>query len=86
MYHSIRNHTLILPPAGLRNFSGTPPRGRSPRNFFEIEVDEVEGIEVYRSFREVPDEIRASIYMSWIWPPEHLGGCGVVIIWTRLGW
>jgi hypothetical protein len=89
MAFSYRNlSTLLLRPSGLHNL-GRPPRGASgysPRDLFEIEVDEVEGIEVYRSFREVPDEIRASIYMSWIWPPEHLGGCGVVVVWTRLGW
>jgi hypothetical protein len=89
MAFSYRNlSTLLLRPTGLRNLDRPPAgtRGYSPRDLFQIEVDEVEGIEIYRSFREVPDEIRASIYLSWIWPPEHLGGCGVVIIWTRPGW
>jgi hypothetical protein len=72
---------------GLRNFTGAREIGRIPRDFDSIELHEVEGVEIYRSFREIPDDIRNSLHLSnSIWPPDQLGGCGFAIVWTHLGW
>jgi hypothetical protein len=47
---------------------------------------DVEGIEVYRSFSEVPAELRGGIRMSEIWPSGFLGACGVALVWSKSAW
>jgi hypothetical protein len=51
-----------------------------PQGFNDIRLDEIGAIEIYRSYREVPDDIRYSHLGFQIW------GCGVAVIWTKVGW
>jgi hypothetical protein len=51
-----------------------------------LDVKQIRGIEVYRSYNEVPRELRQSYRMNAIWPPDFQGGCGVAIVWTTVGW
>jgi hypothetical protein len=51
-----------------------------------LDPKKVRGIEVYRNYREVPRELRESYRMHAIWPADHMGGCGVAIVWTNVGW
>jgi hypothetical protein len=71
--------------------SGTFSAADRSRSMAEIEVDdfnldEIEGIEIYRSFSEIPDELRYSIHLPQIWPSDHLGACGFAIVWTTVSW
>ena len=60
----------------------------------ELSVSWIRGIEIYRDMTEVPEEIRKSRKMFDMWPSGGIlsGGiqqimpCGVVWIWTELGW
>jgi hypothetical protein len=51
-----------------------------------VQPDEIRAIEVYRQWAEVPEELRQGIRSSWLWPDDHLGPCGLVLVWTRTGW
>ena len=53
---------------------------RLPMDLNELLLTDVEGIEIYRSYREVPKELRESILGPMIW------GCGVAIVWTKPAW
>lgn len=68
--------------------SSLPDQNQEDRywNIDTFTLDEVEGIEVYRSYREVPDELKRSIVGPMLWPRENLGGCGLAIIWTDSSW
>lgn len=46
----------------------------------EIDLDDVAGIEIYASYREVPTELRQSFFASQFW------GCGVGIVWRKPAW
>jgi hypothetical protein len=71
--------------AGIATPGEEPPRlAGTTIDYFDL--DEIEGIEIYRSYREVPQELRQSLIGPLIWPPNHLGCCGVAIIWTRSSW
>jgi hypothetical protein len=73
--HVIADHTL----------ASLSPGGAS-WNLDLFDLDEIRGIEIYRSFREIPKELRESIHFPRIWPPNSRGPCGFVIIWTQVGW
>jgi len=78
-----------LRPAGLEGL-GTRGPGTGPRvpmrTLDNIDPDEIEGIEIYRSYREIPDDLRYSLLGHQLWGPDELGGCGIAIVWTSLGW
>jgi hypothetical protein len=71
---------------GSRNWARMRPRPRPFRSLEDVKIDEIMGLEVYRSFAEVPDEIRESLYLAKLWSDTHLGGCGMAIVWTGFGW
>jgi len=73
--HVIADHTL-----------GSLSPGSANWNLDYFDLDEIRGIEIYRSFREIPRELRESIHFPRIWPPGSPGPCGFVIIWTDVGW
>ena len=57
----------------------------------ELVMEDIVGIEVYKSYREVPRELRESIYADLIWPVDvtvktKIGGCGVARVWTKAAW
>jgi len=93
----VYNHSLTMLSrttggrADMLSLSGTFSAADRSRSMAEIEVDdfnidEIEGIEIYRSFSEIPDELRYSIYLPQIWPADHLGACGFAIVWTTVSW
>jgi hypothetical protein len=51
-----------------------------------VDPNDLRGIEVYRQWNEVPLEIRRSLRAPSLWPEDHLGPCGVVLVWTSVGW
>ncbi len=60
-----------------------------PRSSIDsLVLDDIVGIEVYKSFKEVPREIRESIFAPDIWPvrPMASGGCGIARVWTKAAW
>jgi len=77
-----------LRPAGLELLGSQGPRTGGPpvRTLDSIDIDEIEGIEIYRSYREIPDDLRYSLLGHQLWGPDELGGCGIAIVWTSLGW
>jgi hypothetical protein len=77
-----------LRPAGLEELGARGPSTsrRRPRLLDHIDPDEIEGIEIYRSYREIPDDLRYSLLGHQLWGPDELGGCGIAIVWTSLGW
>ena len=60
----------------------------------QLDLRWLRGIEIYRNMTEVPEEIRKSRKMFDMWPTGGMmsGGrnqimpCGVVWMWTELGW
>jgi hypothetical protein len=82
------SRTNVLRPVGLERlgtgpFSRPPPR---PTRLENIDPKDVDGIEVYRSYREIPDDLRRGLLGHQLWDPDELGGCGIAIIWTAIGW
>jgi len=71
--------------AGIAMPGEQPPR-LAGTTIDHFDIDDIEGVEIYRSYREVPQELRQSLIGPLIWPPNHLGGCGVAIIWTKTAW
>jgi hypothetical protein len=79
------NHVLVSP---RRNpWTGYQLSGLTP--------SDVVAVEVYRSAREVPPELRRQTHQSWFTPNETPGrpatleditNCGIVVIWTNHGW
>jgi hypothetical protein len=52
--------------------------------FFDPET--FEGIEIYRSSSELPDELLSGLRILDLWPMGWPQMCGVAWIWTRAGW
>lgn len=52
----------------------------STRGLEMFDVDQVLGIEVYASYKQLPAELRSAARMKDTWP------CGVAIVWTGRGW
>lgn len=52
----------------------------SSRGLDMFDVEQVLGIEVYASYKQVPDELRGVARMKDTWP------CGVAIVWTGRAW
>jgi hypothetical protein len=77
------------------NHHTTPMQSRSGggtlMHMDELLLNDIVGIEIYKSFREVPREFRESIYAAEIWPVDMTarspsGGCGVARVWTKAAW
>ena len=47
---------------------------------------DIDGIEIYRQFSDVPTELKKTLRGNAMWPEDQLGPCGIAIIWTRAGW
>jgi hypothetical protein len=45
-----------------------------------------EGIEIYRSFGEIPQELRSGIRIGDLWPAGWHEGCGIALVWTSAAW
>ncbi len=82
---------LRLPTSGRPSLFG--PTGSGPINE-RLKIDWIRGIEIYRDLSEVPQELRTANVISQIWPAggRVSGGrtryesCGLILIWTDLGW
>jgi hypothetical protein len=79
------NHVLVSPRQN--PWTGYQLSGLTP--------SDVVAVEVYRSAREVPPELRSLTHQSWFTPNETPGrpatleditNCGIVVIWTNHGW
>ena len=57
-----------------------------PFHMNQIDVSQIRGIEIYRSFAELPVEFKEGLYMTYAWPTGRMGGCGFAVIWTAIGW
>jgi hypothetical protein len=68
-----RGHRFIFSPSGDLNEQVVDPRN-------------LRGIEVYRTYAEVPEELRRTLRISHIWQDDYLGPCGLVLVWTGVGW
>jgi hypothetical protein len=44
------------------------------------------GVEVYRDFWEIPEELRTAARVDALWPADVTVPCGMAIIWTKLAW
>jgi hypothetical protein len=51
-----------------------------------LDVRRLRGVEVYRTYHEIPVELRESFRSTAIWPDDSMGGCGVALVWTTVGW
>jgi hypothetical protein len=51
-----------------------------------VDVRHLRGIEVYRTYAEVPDELKRTLRLSHVWQDDYLGPCGLVLVWTGVGW
>ena len=51
-----------------------------------IDVSQIRGIEIYRSFAELSAEFKEGLYMTHAWPTGRMGGCGFAVIWTDFAW
>jgi hypothetical protein len=58
--------------------------GQGPIN--ELKLEWVRGIEIYRDMSEVPRELRNTVRAADLWPAGQLLACGLIWIWTDLGW
>jgi hypothetical protein len=47
--------------------------------------DDVEAVEIYRDYREIPLELRRSMLGSVVWPDDNFA-CGAALVWTKAGW
>ena len=69
-------------------------RGGTPAvmHMDELVLADIVAIEIYKSFREVPLELRESMLMPEIWPVDlslrrpQIGACGVARVWTKAAW
>jgi hypothetical protein len=50
-------------------------RPRSLRFVDAIPVEDIAAIEIYRTYRDVPEELRIHVYP-----------CGLINVWTRAAW
>ncbi|CAN5646847.1 hypothetical protein BH23GEM11_BH23GEM11_07470 [soil metagenome] len=48
-----------------------------------VDPSSLRGVEVFRDWTEVPDELRRGIRAQHL---LHGGYCGIVLIWTEIGW
>jgi 5-hydroxyisourate hydrolase-like protein (transthyretin family) len=67
-------------------------RVRGELGFYELGLDglveprRLRGIEIYRTFADVPRELRESYRSDVLWPEAAMGPCGLVQVWTTIGW
>ena len=72
--------------AGTGQLRSMQPAGSMNALNNQFTPTDVEGIEVYRSFSEVPAELRGGIRLSEMWPAGYLGACGVALVWSKSAW
>lgn len=65
---------------------------RPSNSIDDLVMEDIVGIEVYRSYKEVPRELRQSILADSVWPSgpdvplKQIGPCGIARVWTRVAW
>jgi hypothetical protein len=66
---------------GAPNF-GTAGGGLNMR----VSVESIQGIEIYRNYSEVPEELKTGIRLPDLINPAHREPCGIALVWTREAW
>jgi hypothetical protein len=68
--------------------SRQPQYARGPFGDLNDLVDprDIRGIEVYRSWNEVPVELRETLRGAELMRTDQMGLCGLLLVWTGVGW
>jgi hypothetical protein len=51
-----------------------------------VGVESIQGIEIYRNYSEMPEELRTGIRSSDLNNATHREPCGIALVWTREAW
>lgn len=65
---------------------GNPDLALGGAGLLHILGSSIRGVEVYRNFWEIPEELRTADRVSALWPSKSTLPCGMAIIWTRVAW
>jgi hypothetical protein len=65
---------------------GNPALAMDGVGLDHILAGDIRGVEVYRNFWEIPDELRTADRIEALWPGQTKLPCGMAVIWTKVAW
>jgi hypothetical protein len=66
--------------------AGDPRLALGGEGYGHVLGGNLRGIEVYRDFWEIPEELRTAARVEALWPADVLLPCGMALIWTKVAW
>lgn len=85
-YSPVRSRTSLFRDRRSTVAPGNPNLALDGAGAEFVTGDGIRGVEVYRNFWEIPEELRTADRVDALWPGRSALPCGMAIIWTRIAW